>query len=50
MGGKRGNWMKGVKGYKLPVIESVSTRDVMYSMVTLVHTAVWIFESEENKF
>ena len=34
----RENWMNVVKRYKLPVI---STRDVMYTMIKTINTAVW---------
>lgn len=39
---KRGkqNLKKVIKWYKLPVIRSISTRDVIYSVMTIVNTAV----------
>ena len=33
-------WLKVVKRYKLPVIKSVSPRNVMYSMATKVNNTV----------
>ena len=33
----RGNWMKAVEKYEIPVI---STRDVMYNMINIMNTAV----------
>ena len=36
----RGERMKIVKMYKLPVIRYLSSRDVIYSMVTVVNTIV----------
>ena len=39
MGGG-GDWRKIVKRYKLTVIRYISTRDVMYNMMTVVNTAV----------
>ena len=35
--GRRGNWMKAVKRYKLPVI---STRVITYNMINVVNTTV----------
>ena len=39
--GGRGNRMKVVKSYKLPVIRQIHTRDVMHNMTAIVNTAVW---------
>ena len=36
-----GNWMKALKGYKLPVIRSISMRDVMYNMINIINTALY---------
>ena len=35
------NGMKMVKWYKLPVIHQISTRDVIYNMMTIANTALW---------
>ena len=32
--------MKAVKSYKVPVIRSIKTRDVLYSMISIINTAV----------
>ena len=37
--GKR-NWMKAVKRHKLPAIRQISTRDIMYSMVTVANNTL----------
>ena len=34
-----GNWMKMVKRYKLPVTGNISTRDVIYNLINIIHTA-----------
>ena len=39
-GGDNGDWRKVVKMDKLLVIEEISTRDIMNSMMTIVYTAV----------
>ena len=39
-GGKRGECMKALKRYKLPVIRQISTRDVMYNMINIINTAL----------
>ena len=36
----RGNWMKAVKMYKLPVIRQISTRDIMCNMINIINTAI----------
>ena len=36
----KAKWVKGVKRYKLPVIEYISPGDVMCSVVTLVNNTV----------
>ena len=36
----RGNWMKVVKLYKLPVRRSISIRNVRYNMINITNTAV----------
>lgn len=38
--GGRAKWVKGVKRYKLTVLEFLSTRDVAYSMLTNVYLKV----------
>ena len=39
-GGGKGNWIKAVKRYKLPVIKEVSTSNVMYNMINTINTAI----------
>ena len=39
-GGRKGDWIKVVKKYKLPGIGSISTRDAMYNMINIIDTAV----------
>lgn len=34
-------WVKVVKRYKLPVMRSISTGDVMYYMMPIVNNVVW---------
>ena len=38
-GGGRGNWMKAVKRYQLPVIRQINTREVIY-MINRMNTSV----------
>ena len=44
MGG-RGNWIKEVKRYKLPVIRLKSTRAVIYNMINIINTTYVIYGS-----
>ena len=34
-----GHWIKAVKRYKLPVRRYVSSRDIMYNMISIINTA-----------
>ena len=38
--GRRGNWMKAVKMYKLSATRSIRTRDIMYNMINITTTAI----------
>ena len=33
-----GHWIKAVKRYKLPVRRYVSSRDIMYNMISIINT------------
>ena len=35
-----GNWMKGVKMHKVPILRWISTRDIMYNLINIIHTAI----------
>ena len=43
----KGNWIKVVKSYKLPVIRYVNSRDALYNMMSVVNTAILIYEREK---
>ena len=36
----KGNWMKVVKRYKLPIRRLISSRDVIYNKINIVNTVV----------
>lgn len=40
MGRGRGSWRKVVKRGKLPAIREISSKDVIYNMITRVNTTV----------
>jgi len=37
-----GKWMKKVKRFKYPIIKEISSRDIIYNMVTIVNTVLYI--------
>ena len=43
----KGNWIKVVKSYKLPVIRYVNSQDALYNMMSVVNTAILIYEREK---
>lgn len=38
----RRSWRKVVQRYKLPVTREISTRNVIYNMMTTINTAVYV--------